>query len=414
MPEIQELEDGIRRWFSRLPQHVICDACGHKVQLTSVEFRCVAHVKEDDRCHANLANLHRFPFNRGFLEDLLAQKCLAHVQPFRPFCGETHDLTIAFQMQRFPRVITFGAPDSGKTTYFVAVYHELHKDKSVVTMLLPAGKLQGFLADKYQPYLNQDRVGKTTQREPEAFSLGISPGPRRSWLPEPVAFSYTDAWGELMLEPERLLEELTSLEYASCIILILDPYRIPDLRRGLIHRLQARQTLTQELATALDECQSCEAAREDEDHWVERILNNAKERWGRGIRHGRKNSIPLALVLNKLEVFTQVFDEVNAFSCDSGLPDTGNADLWRWCHDVEQHARSLFEHLAGTVTPVASENPTLPKLVRDAEGTFRRVGCFAVSSTGPRSNVPPTPENVLAPLLWSMFQLRRSRWRPGA
>jgi ankyrin repeat protein len=259
------------------------------------------------------------------------------------------------------RFALVAGPSAGKTSYLVGLMKELHQQSEL-------GRIGLTFADerserRFKEGLEQLATGvqphKTPETSPDAFI-----GQLRDLVGNSVVFHVYDAAGELWQQTD-LLRDQAYLDKCSGLILILDPFTLP-------------QVLASHASTLEPIKEQVNPSEESPQQAYDRLVVVLRERLN---QTSGTLSCPLAVVITKADALGLI-EEI-----DGGRARTGTD----WQPLPHAQVRAWLERNGGG------------NLIRSIEADFSHVGFFACSALGrlpDASGTPYVPRAVLHPMAW--------------
>jgi len=262
-----------------------------------------------------------------------------------------------------------GGPSAGKTAFMFAVVRQL-VDKKAAEMGFNAEFVDSNTESDYRKIVNQLRHGavpaKTIASIPTAFNLALKKGGKTRW------FMYIyDPAGEAFQNTEELVAH-HYYEYLSGMIMIIDPFSIPAVRRDYQNNLSRTSNVNPSQLNVEDA--------------LSRVLLTLEESFGLS-KTGHINK-PLAVVINKVDAFG-LEELIGEVAVNNAMKTRSSTDKAQIRNDIIR--QQLIDWDEGA-------------LIQQLDTRFKKVRYFSCSALGriPDSKTKDdfVPYQVLEPMLW--------------
>lgn len=329
-----------------------------------------------------------------------ACKCPDCGHPSRRLCcPECHNPLPPEMIEEGSEVISIiGDRSSGKTVYFVSLIHELRQ--------------HGYKLDIFETNPQDVSYNESTRTSiiyenmaREMFEDGILPQQTRATRPAPLIFRvstkkkdskggrsiylvFYDTAGEIFRDTNRMEEVARYLMDSAGVILLVDPFTMPGLRKTLLEGkvLQDENYVKTNPVTVFDKLN-------------ELVVNS-----------GRKGLLdkPIAISFSKIDAVIEALNNLGNPYFLSGV------DLERDSSFLQTRKLSLSEidQISGQLESVVDQRWGAGQLYASAVSRFGadNVRMFAVSALGcnpgANGNLPSVrPYRVMDPLVWIMYKM---------
>lgn len=323
--------------------------------------------------------------------------CGAEVKKF--VCPHCHNWLPSEMIAEGAEIVSIiGAPDSGKTVYFISLIHELI-NKGYKLGLTTIPKDEGPEKDKKTSIIYKEKsealfdmnslpaktepLGENERSIPLIFSLTFKLS--KSKLPKKTIYLvFYDTAGEMFQDKEDM-NMAKYLEESSGIILLLDPYTIKPMRKTIENVVDV----------------SAKAASSDEHHVLQRLLDYVSD-------VSKLKDKPLALTFSKIDAFIKGL-EASGKSIP-GIDLESNSSFLKTGRFSQAHVDAIDSTLLGALNEYC--DGLGQRLRTTAESAFQEenVKMFAVSSLGCNPNEygaleEVKPYRVLDPLIWVLYRM---------
>lgn len=398
-------------------KNILCPYCSHVFRNSDAVYQCtnkelrggseVCPSVPDQRLndHWNEAGVPYKRFFKGrvfswFSSQANECKCPDCGHPSRRLCcPECHNPLPPEMIEEGSEIISIiGDRSSGKTVYFVSLIHELRQH---------GFKLDIFETNpqdlSYNEKTRTSNIYETMARE--MFEEGILPQQTRATRPAPMIFRvstqkkdskkgrsiylvFYDTAGEIFRDANRMEEVARYLMDSAGVILLVDPFTMPGLRRTLIDGkvLDDENYVRTNPVTVFDRLN-------------ELVVNSG--------RKGLLNK-PLAITFSKIDAVIDALNNLGNPYILSGV------DLEHDSSFLQTRKLSLSEidQISGQLESVADQRWGAGQLFASAVSRFGadNVRLFAVSALGcnpdKRGKLPDLrPYRVMDPLAWIMHKM---------
>lgn len=386
----------------------LCQCTNNEVNSATGEPYCPKEPDKalsDYRREGGLVSKHlykaRVPLFSGIPAPTKCDRCGAVSSRF--VCPHCHNALPQEMIEEGAEIISIiGAPSSGKTVYFVALINALEscgfrlglsvrpKDEVPGGMSMPGGgettaKIYGRLKDDLfgEGYL-PNQTARSERSLPLIFRLTSSVEAfKYNKNDKSIYLVFYDTAGESFTDPESIANNVKYLKESSGIILLLDPFSVPELRKMLEkagiqmeeNRGDVREVLTQLLGIA------------------DNKVNLRKK--------------PIAVTFSKIDSVVNGLEQAGEdriqgidLRMDSSFLRSGVFSPM----EVQQNSDALFTYCV--------DKWRLGQVLQDVGASFANYKLFGVSSLGgspdednPNHITDIKPYRVLDPLVWILTQM---------
>lgn len=398
---------------------ILCPYCFNKFSSSEAEYQCENKERKIDGkrfCPTSPDTKYNtywhYPkevesghfFRRGGLSKLFGGtvkpgKCDVCGTESRKFvCPHCHNWLPTEMIEEGSEIISIiGTPNSGKTVYFTALIHELQKYGSkfglTVTPTNVTHKPEERTSVKYrenkiQLFDNHTLLAKTVYNEdersiPMMFSLTTKKAGSKKG--RTIYLVFYDSAGEAFDNTERI-NNMKYLNESSGIILLMDPFSIPKLRK--------------DLGSVVKVPKGYESGNVD----VNNIIDNLNE-----FTSSYKKEMsgkPVAMTFSKIDVVVDGLEEIGADYQIAGIDLETNSSIMKTGIFSQSEADQIDEGLSKACELQWDEKGLKDKL----RTKYENVKMFAVSSLGGEissypADEPLRPYRVLDPLVWILTQM---------
>ena len=295
-------------------------------------------------------------------------------------------------------VSIIGAPNSGKTVYFISLIHELIKygyklgltaipkdegpEKDKKTSMIYREKSKALFEMNSLPEKTAP-LGENERSIPLIFSLTFKL-PKSKLPKKTIYLVFYDTAGETFQDKEDM-NMAKYLEESSGIILLLDPYTINPMRKTIENAVEVSDNV----------------AASDEHHVLQRLLDYVSDA-------SKLKGKPLALTFSKIDAFINGL-EASGQSIP-GIDLESNSTFLKTGKFSLEHVDAIDSTLLGALNEYCDGLGLRLRTTAEAAFQEQNVKMFAVSSLGCNPNADSTldvvkPYRVLDPLIWVLYKM---------